>query len=126
MSIFQGKNFLLRIRYLLLENKISKCPNKVKAILEAPRTKSVEDVRKFLGIVTYYSRFILNISSITYPIRELLQKKKKFFWSSECEVAFIKLKNEIASDRVLVPYNPSLPVTVACDASPTSGRNTVS
>lgn len=105
--------------YVVSENKISKCPDKIKSIVDAPRPQSVEDVRKFLGIVTYYSRFILNLSAITYPIRDLLKKEKKFFWSSECEAAFIKLKNEIASDRVLVPYDPSLPVTVACDASPT-------
>lgn len=105
--------------YTISENKISKCPNKTKSILEAPRPKNVDDVRKFLGLVTYYSKFIPNISTITYPIRELLQKKKKFLWSSQCEAAFIRLKNEIASDRILVPYDPSIPVTVACDASPT-------
>lgn len=105
--------------YLIAENKISKCPEKVKAILEAPRPKNVDDVRKFLGIITYYSRFIPNISTITHPIRELLQKDRKFLWSSACEAAMIKLKSEIASDRVLVPFDPSLPISVACDASPT-------
>ncbi|XP_018401810.1 PREDICTED: uncharacterized protein K02A2.6-like [Cyphomyrmex costatus] len=105
--------------YIIEENTISKCPNKVKAILEAPKPKNTEDVKIFLGLITYYSRFIPNVSTITYPIRQLLQKEKNFSWSSSCEAAFIKLKEEIASDRVLMPYNPSLPVTVACDASPT-------
>ncbi|XP_018376031.1 PREDICTED: uncharacterized protein LOC108769509 [Trachymyrmex cornetzi] len=104
--------------YIIEENTISKCPNKVKAILEAPRPKNTENVKKFLGLITYYSRFIPNVSTTTYPIQELLQKEKKFSWSSSCEVASIKLKEEIASDRVLMPYNPSLPVTVAYDASP--------
>ena len=69
-------------------------------------------------MVTYYSRFIPNVPTITYTLRKLTRKHQKFFWSIECQKAFTKLKNEILSDRVLVPYNPELPVTLATDASP--------
>ena len=54
----------------------------------------------------------------TYPLRKLTCKHQKFYWSTDCQKAFVKLKNEIFSDRVLVPYNPELPVTLATDASP--------
>ena len=40
-------------------------------------------------------------------------------WSNNCKRAFGALKHEIASDRVLMPFNPELPVQLACDASPT-------
>lgn len=104
--------------YVIEHNKISKSPTKVSSILEAPRPKNIEDVRRFLGLVTYYSKFIPNASSITYPIRQLLLKNCKFFWSAKCESAFLRLKREIASDQVLTPYHPELPLRLACDASP--------
>ncbi|XP_037817836.1 uncharacterized protein K02A2.6-like [Lucilia sericata] len=84
-----------------------------------PRPANIDDVRRFLGMITYYSRFIPDMSSITYPLRQLLQKNSTFYWSSNCEASFIKLKNIISSDQVLMPFDPELPVIVACDASPT-------
>jgi len=91
----------------------------MEAIIHAPRPKNTDEVKRFLGMITYYSRFIPDASTLTYPLRCLLKKNAKFCWSDSCESAFVKLKNEIASDRVLMPYDTSLPITVACDASPT-------
>lgn len=105
--------------YVFEQGKISKDPAKVMAIMKAPRPASQDDVKRFLGMVTYYAKFIPNISTLTYPLRLLLQKQKKFYWSSRCESAFTQLKNEISSDRVLTPFSPDLPLSVACDASPT-------
>ncbi|KYN05031.1 Uncharacterized protein K02A2.6 [Cyphomyrmex costatus] len=70
-------------------------------------------------MVTYYSRFIPDVSTITYPLRKLLIKDSTFRWTKACEDAFLKLKNEISSDRILTPYNPELPLVITCDASPT-------
>ncbi|XP_031349308.1 uncharacterized protein K02A2.6-like [Photinus pyralis] len=105
--------------YIIRQNKISKCPKKVEAINSVPRPRNADEVRRFLGMVTYYSRFIPDASTMTHPLRQLLRKDKQFFWSSSCESAFIKLKTEISSERVLVPFDPNLPITLACDASPT-------
>ncbi len=115
------KFFQTRIAYLgfLIEGRnVRKDPRKVKAIVDAPRPTDQKGVKQFLGLVTYYSKFIPNTSTITYPIRQLLLKSRKFKWSTECEAAFKKLKNLIVSDQMLVAYDPKLPVTVACDASP--------
>jgi len=114
--------FQKRIQYLgfVIEgNNIRKNPKKIQAVIEAPRPSSPTAVKEFLGLVTYYSRFIPDASTITYPLRRLLSKSIQFHWSADCESAFRKLKAIIASDQVLVNYDPDLPVTVACDASPT-------
>lgn len=100
-------------------NNISKSPLRLKAIMELPRPKSTEELQRFLGMSNFYAKFIPNSSSITSPLRELLKKGKRFFWSAGCEAAFIKLKQELSSNRVLVPYDPNLPIQLACDASPT-------
>ena len=91
----------------------------MKAILEMPQPQCTEDVCRFLGKFTYYARFIPNASTITTLLRLLLRKNVKFNWSNNCNRAFGPLKHEIASDRVLMPFNPELPVQLACDASPT-------
>ncbi|GBM68589.1 hypothetical protein AVEN_167586-1 [Araneus ventricosus] len=67
---------------------------------------------------TFYSRFIPDVFTITYPLRKLLRKNQKFYWNKECQQSFLKLKEVISSDRVLVPFDPELPVTLATDASP--------
>ncbi|XP_058983670.1 uncharacterized protein K02A2.6-like [Musca domestica] len=105
--------------HVIRHNKVQKSPSKVQAILQMPQPESVEDVRRFLGMVTYYARFIPNSSTITTPLRNLLLKNAIFKWTSECQKSFDVLKREISSDRVLMPYNPDLPVQLACDASPT-------
>ncbi|KAJ8871357.1 hypothetical protein PR048_027674 [Dryococelus australis] len=87
-------------------NKILKSLGNVAAIVDMPRPKSIEDVRRFLGMVTYYSRFIHGTSTITTPLRHFLS-------------TFLKLKQAIASDQVFIPYDPDLPVQLACDAIPT-------
>ncbi|GFT82100.1 uncharacterized protein K02A2.6 [Trichonephila clavipes] len=42
----------------------------------------------------------------------------KFLWSKDCQVAFEQIKKEICSPKILVHYDPSLPLTLASDASP--------
>ena len=70
----------------------------MKAILEMPQPQSTEDVRRFLGMVTYYARFIPNSSTITTPIRLLLRQNVQFKWYNNSKRAFGALKHEIASD----------------------------
>ncbi|GBM22093.1 hypothetical protein AVEN_183372-1 [Araneus ventricosus] len=84
--------------------------------MQQPR--NAQELRQFLGMVTYYSRFIPDVSTITYPLRKLLRKNQTFYRNKECQQAFLKLKEEISSDRVLAPFDPELPVTLATDASP--------
>ncbi|GBN76577.1 Retrovirus-related Pol polyprotein from transposon 17.6 [Araneus ventricosus] len=113
--------FQTRIEYLghvVENNKISRSPSKVEAIIRMQQPRNVQELRQFLGMVTYFSRFIPDVSTITYPLRKLLRKNQKFYWNKECQQAFLKLKEEISSDRVLVPFDPELPVTLATDASP--------
>ncbi|XP_055916502.1 uncharacterized protein K02A2.6-like [Eupeodes corollae] len=113
--------FKTEIRYLgyvIRKNEILKSPDKVQAIKDMSRPKNSDEVRAFLGMITYYSKFIPDLSTITFPLRQLPQKNYKFKWSKSCELAFIKLKEEIMSNRVLTPYDPQLQTTLACDASP--------
>ncbi|KAL1446405.1 hypothetical protein WDU94_012412 [Cyamophila willieti] len=63
-------------------------------------------------------RFIPDFSTLSYPLRCLLKKNHQWCWTAQCEAAFLNLKSVLCSDKVLMPFNPSLPVVLTTDASP--------
>lgn len=115
------KFFEKKIKYLghiITEEGLQKAEEKVKAILDAPRPRNVKQLQQFLGMVMYYSSFLPGISSTLFPLNRLLRKDVEFKWTPRCEMTFNKVKQEIASDRVLMPFSPEYPITIATDASP--------
>ena len=91
---------------------------KVEAILNAKTPGNVSELRTFIGIVTYYCRFILNMSTRFAPLYNLLRDDVEWSWTAECEQAVKDIKNLLASDQILAHYNPKKPIILACDASP--------
>ena len=92
-------------------------PSKVEAILQAPDPENLQQWRSFLGLLNYYGKFIPNLSSIVYPLNQLLQKDTKWSWTPACAQAFTAAKQALNSTKVLAHYDPSLPITMAGDAS---------
>lgn len=77
--------FLFRredLGHVIKFNKISKSPDKVRAVMETPRPTNIDMLRRFLGLVTLYSRFISDFPTKTYHLRCLLQKNQKYIWST--------------------------------------------
>lgn len=96
---------------------LHKAPSKVKAIIDAPSPKNVSQLRSFLGLLTYYAKFMTNLVSRLRPLHELL-KPKQWKWSNICERAFRDVKCVLTQSKALTHYNPSIPIQLACDASP--------
>ena len=92
-------------------------PSKVSAIVDAPEPKNVQELRSFLGLLNYYSKFIANLASILHPLNRLLRNDVSWKWSSACACAFKKAKQSLVSSQVLAYYNPELPIKMAADAS---------
>ena len=93
-------------------------PAKVKTITEFPTPSTPTEVRSFLGMVNYCSRFIKNHADLTAPLRKLTLKENDFSWTEECEQAFIKLKKCLASTKNLKFFNPKIKTELVVDASP--------
>ena len=49
-------------------------PEKVKAVLNAPRPRNVQELRSFLGMMNYYRKFIPNLATLLKPLTILLKK----------------------------------------------------
>ena len=104
--------------HIIDKNGVHKDKKKTEAMKKMPAPRDVSEVRRFIGFVTYYSRFIKNLSSILKPLNDLLQKENKFEWTKECQKAFETAKAAFTSDDFVVHYDHKLPLLLACDASP--------
>ena len=76
------------------------------------------ELRSNLGLLDYYGNFIPILSTLLQPLHELLWKGVKRGWTEECEKAFVRTKSELVADKVLVPYDETRKLILACDASP--------
>jgi len=104
--------------YVLDKNGLNKAPDKIRAVVQAPRPQDVTSLRSYIGLVNYYNRFLPNLASTLHPLYQLLEKGRSWNWTSSCEQAFQECKKLVTSDQVLTHYDPGLPVRLACDASP--------
>ena len=92
-------------------------PRKVEAVKSMPPPQNKSQLREFLGMITYLSPFISNLSAQTARLRELLKQDCDFQWSPSHQQAFNELRNEICEDATLAYFDTSKPTTVQVDAS---------
>ena len=92
-------------------------PSKVEAVLNWERPKSMSEIRSFVGLASYYRRFIEGFSRIAAPLTQLTRKDHPFAWTDRCEESCLELKQKLTSTLVLVIPNTGKPFEVYCDAS---------
>ena len=78
-------------------------PAKIEAVQGWTRPTSPIDIRSFLGLASYYRRFVEGFLSIPSPLTKLTQKTVKFQWSEACEKNFQELKKQLMV--VPIPQN---------------------
>lgn len=103
--------------YVINRAGLNTDPGKVSAIVDMPIPRTPRQVRQILGMVSWYRRFIPNMSTIVAPLTALTKKHVKFKWSLQCEEAFANIKNALISAPILSCPNFKYPFTVQCDAS---------
>ncbi len=76
--------------------------HKVKAILDREPPMSVPTLRSFLGLASYYRKFIKNFAKIVAPLTNLLKKSSGTYnWDEVCNEAFETLKGILVKAPVL-------------------------
>nr|GFC38149.1 uncharacterized mitochondrial protein AtMg00860-like [Tanacetum cinerariifolium] len=90
--------------YLVSGNGIRMDSTKVEAITTWPTPKSMQVVRSFHGLASFYRRFIRNFSSMVAPITDCL-KQPKFVWTLESQKAFDALKKAVTSPNLYGHWN---------------------
>ena len=92
-------------------------PKKIKAVQEYPVPMDVKRLRSFLGLASYYRRFIPNFSSVAKPLHMLTRKDIQFEWTDKCKTAFETLKKLLTESPLLSYPDFSKPFLLETDAS---------
>jgi hypothetical protein len=122
LKLNPGKCHLLQreVKYLghiVSPEGISTDPEKLKAVREWPAPKDKHEVRSFLGLCTYYRRFISGFANIAKTLTKLTEQKKIFQWTPGAETAFQTLKGALCTAPVLAYPQPGERFIVDTDAS---------
>ena len=123
LKLNSGKCQLFRkevkfLGHIVSANGISTDPEKVQAVREWPTPRTVKEVRSFLGLCSYYRKFIKDFAEIAKPLHQLTEKRKQFLWADKRESAFSCLKEKLVTSPILAyPREEGLFVldTDACD-----------
>jgi hypothetical protein len=92
-------------------------PAKIESITNWVAHKNPSEVRSFLGLASYYRRFIQNFSSLATPLTKLTRKNEKYEWGEEQEKAFRELKARLTKAPILTLPNRTENLVVYSDAS---------
>ena len=73
---------------------------KIRAIRDWPKLRNVTELRGFIGICTYYRKFVKGFSQLAAPLTDLT-RKGAFSWSDTAQRAFDRLKQVMSSCPVI-------------------------
>ena len=113
-----NKSSLSFFGFVFSKDRISPDPDKVHAIHNMNRPKSVPEVRSFLGMATYCAKFIPSFSDISQPLRELTKKNVQFRWTQQHKNSFKKIKQMLTSEATMAYFDPHTETELTTDASP--------
>ena len=97
---------------------ISPDVKKVEAVKKMETPKTAKEVRSFLGLTNYVSRFIPQYANITKPLRDLTKKDTPWMWKEEQQEAFEKLKELLSKSTTVSYFNPKAKTELVVDAGP--------
>ena len=94
-------------------------PEKARKIEDWPTPQNVHEVRSFMGLATYYRRFIRDFSELAAPLTDLTGKRVSFKWTEDEAHAFECLKKKLVSAPVLAHplFDKDHPFVLKTDAS---------
>lgn len=105
------------VGHIVSGNGVKPASAKVSDILNFPVPLSIDSLRTFLGMASYYRKFVEDFSTRAVPLHALLKKGTPFDWSPECQEAFDFIKEKLANANILVYPDFSKPFALQTDAS---------
>ena len=88
---------------MVTQDGIATDPSKVEAVMTWPTPENKWELRGFLGLCSYYRKFIKSFANIADPLHPLT-KETEFDWTVQCNKAFLKLKKLLTTAPV--PADP--------------------
>src|SRR6202021_161554 len=112
--------------HIVGQGQLRTCRSKTELIESWPVPTNAHEVRQFLGLASYYRRFVQNFATIAAPLSELLREKdealrkkknRPIIWTAKCQLSFNLLKKALASGPVLTQPDFTKPFVIETDAS---------
>lgn len=110
-------NSIRYVGHIFSENGISPDINKVKAINQILPPTNKDMLKKFLGMITYVSKFISNLAKQTHNLRQLTKQDVNFEWNDAHQKEFEHLKGLLTNSPVLHFYDKNKPIVLSVDSS---------
>ena len=115
-----NKSELKYLGHIVGSDGIKVDPAKIKVVTEWPVPVNPRDVRSFLGLATYFRRFIQGFASLAAPLHRLTHNDvspREWPWTPECQRAFDELKRALTTAPVLALPDWEKPFEIVADAS---------
>ena len=103
--------------YIINEHGVQADPGKLEAVTSWPTPTNVIEVKRFLGLASYYRRFIADFAKIAKPLVTLTEKDSTFIWTSETQDAFRTLKDLLCKPPILVLPKKNVEFILDTDAN---------
>ncbi|XP_028114382.1 uncharacterized protein LOC114312344 [Camellia sinensis] len=102
--------------HIVSEEGVMVNSSKIEPVQNWEQPKNASKIHSFLGLASYYHRFVKNFSSIASSLTRLTRKGVKFVWNEACENSFRELKLRLTTTHILIIPKSDLGYTVYCDA----------
>jgi hypothetical protein len=103
--------------YLISKEGVTLSDRHVVAIKNFPEPKNTHEIQRFLGLVSYFRKFIADFAKIANPLYSLLKKNSEYKFNNDCLESFNKLKDALVSYPILQLYDPNKETELHTDAS---------
>ncbi|KAL0539379.1 hypothetical protein IC582_023591 [Cucumis melo] len=103
--------------HVVSSERVSVDAAKIEAVTSWPRPSTISEIYNFLGLTSYYGRFVEDFAHIASPLTQLTRKGTPFVWSPTCESSFQELKQKLVSAPVLTVPDGSGSLVIYSDAS---------
>ena len=103
--------------HVITRNGIKPDPNKTKAVSNMTAPKSKDQLRSFLGLCSYYRKFIPNFAKLCFPLYAISKLESHFRWQKDQDTAFNQLKQMLTQNPILAHPDYNYGFIVQTDAS---------
>ena len=107
--------FKRHIQYLghrVSEKGFKPLPKKLEAVCTMPHLKLAKEVKQFLGLISYYRKFIPRFSDLLRPLTRLTWHDCNFEWTTQCQKSFDHLRELLMEYPILRYPDPQKSYTV--------------
>lgn len=102
--------------HIISKGTVRPSKDKTDAVFKFPVPRNLKAVQSFIGLTSYFRKFIPDYARVARPLSDLL-KTKEFYFGEDQKIAFEKLKQLLCSDPVLRIFDIQLETELHTDAS---------